>query len=134
MVMFDREGCGWEATAEALRTEVQGNLDRVDWQGRSSVVVLEPELEIWVWSDSPHVAKILGLKEDELSNLLENYSRPDYPKPIRPKEAMENALRLSHTPRSASLYAELASKVSLKQCTDEAFVRLKTTLRQWFPG
>ncbi len=133
MVMFDREGCGREATAEALQMEVQGKLDRVGWQGRSLVVVLEPELEAWVWSDSSHVAKILGLKGDALSELLENYSRPGYPKPVRPKEAMEEALRQSHIPHSASLYAELASKVSLKRCTDEGFIRLKTTLQQWFP-
>ena len=134
MVMFEREGCGREATAEKLQMEVQGKLDRVDWRGRSSVVVLEPELETWVWSDSPHVAKILGLKEDKLSTLLENYSHPDYPKPIRPKEAMEKALRQARIPRSSSLYAELASKVSLMRCTDVAFVRLKTILQRWFPN
>ncbi len=133
MVMFDREGCGREATAEKLQIEVQDNLDRVGWRGRSSVVVLEPELEVWVWSDSPHVANILGLKGNELSNLLKNYSRPGYPKPVRPKEAMERALRQSQIPRSSSLYAELAGKVSLTRCTDVAFVRLKTTLQQWFP-
>ena len=133
MIMFDREGCGREATAEELQMEVQDKLDRTGWRGRSSVVVLEPELEIWVWSDSPHVAKILGLKEVELSHILKNYSRPNYPKPVRPKEAMEKALRQSRTPRSSSLYAELASKVSLMRCTDVAFVRLKTTLQRWFP-
>ena len=133
MIMFDQEGCGREATAEELQMEVQDKLDRTGWRERSSVVVLEPELEIWVWSDSPHVAKILGLKEEELSSLLQNYSRPNYTKPIRPKEAMEKALRQSRIPRSSSLYAELASKVSLMRCADVAFVRLKTTLQQWFP-
>lgn len=133
IVMFDQEGCGREEeTVEALQMEVQEKLDRVGWRGRSSVVVLEPELEVWVWSDSPHVAKILGLTEYELSNLLKNYSYSDHSKPVRPKEAMEKALRQSRIPRSSSLYAELASKVSLMRCTDVAFVRLKTTLQRWF--
>ena len=31
------------------------------------LVVIDPELEMWVWSDSPHLPKELGLKDDMAS-------------------------------------------------------------------
>ena len=35
-------------------------------------------------------------------------------------------------PRSSALYLELAQSVSLKQCTDRAFLKLKSKLSEWF--
>ncbi len=61
MVLFDRHGCGAEGRTRAeLEAEVEGRLENSGWQGRCGAVVLDPELEVWVWSDSPHVAEILG--------------------------------------------------------------------------
>lgn len=31
-----------------------------DWGSDARVLVIDPELEVWVWSDSPHVAPALG--------------------------------------------------------------------------
>ena len=54
-------------------------------------------------------------------------------KPARPKEAFEAALREARKPRSASLYQQIAERVSLRRCTDTAFLELKSILNNWFP-
>jgi hypothetical protein len=57
LILFDREGCGREnLTRQQLEQIVENNLFRVGWQ-QAAVIVLDPELEIWVWNDSPHVAE-----------------------------------------------------------------------------
>jgi hypothetical protein len=53
-------------------------------------------------------------------------------KPSDPKEAMKQALRKKNIPLGAKLFAELASRVSLSQCRDSAFQKLRQTLSQWF--
>lgn len=134
LVMFDREGCGRKESAENLSQEVQSRLNGVGWSQRSNVIVLDPELEVWVWSDSPHVPVALRLSSDNLESLLRTNYRPEgQVKPIHPKEAMEEALYRSRTPRSSSIYSRLAQRVSLERCKDQAFLRLKDCLRKWFP-
>ncbi|NLH73612.1 MAG: hypothetical protein GX456_11210 [Verrucomicrobia bacterium] len=137
IVLFDHDGCGAEEkTREELEAEVEGKLAATGWKDRSRVIVLNPELEVWIWSDSPHVPEVLGWKSpaSELPLRLkqEGYWREGEAKPHAPKEAMEAALRTAHRPRSSSIYLQLAEKVSLERCTDAAFVKLKNTLREWF--
>jgi hypothetical protein len=63
---------------------------------------------------------------------LDQYSKTAVGKPDRPKEAMEEALRRSRTPRSSSLYAELARKVGVQRCVDSAFQQFRDMLCRWF--
>ncbi len=137
IVLFDREGCGAEHKGrEQLEIEVESKLADSGWAGRSKVVVVDPELEIWVWSNSPHVAEILGWKEQHAALprwLCERQLwRGGEIKPRVPKAAMEVVLRHAGLPRSASRYRQLAEKVSLERCQDAAFLKLKQTLREWF--
>jgi hypothetical protein len=53
-------------------------------------------------------------------------------KPIRPKEAMEDALREVRKARSSSIYSALGETVSLDRCVDPTFLRLRELLRAWF--
>ncbi len=138
IVLFDHDGCGAEEKSrEQLETEVEGRLEHSGWKGRSRVIVLNPELEIWVWSDSPHVASILGWKGTNPSMqewlIDQQYLHEGAVKPNAPKEAMEAVLRWTRLPRSASRFRQLAEKVSLDRCNDAAFLKLKTTLQEWFP-
>jgi hypothetical protein len=99
--------------------------------------VIAPELETWVWSDSPRVDRVLGWNRDDLSlrewlrekGLLEEGAV----KPTEPKRAVELTLRTVRTPRSSSIYFELAQRVSTDRCTDPAFEKLRRCLREWFP-
>jgi len=104
----------------------------------SYAIVLDPELEAWVWSDSPQVDRTLGWAErsPNLRTWLEEQQLwpADIPKPHDPKHAMERALRAVRKRRSPALLRQLAERVSLRRCSDPAFIRLKTTLQRWFPA
>jgi hypothetical protein len=138
LVVFDKEGCGREdcSTGE-LEAEVSLRLSECGWGERAAALVIEPELEAWVWSESPHVEAVLGWQgqTQSLSSWLKErgYLAERSVKPRKPKEAMKEVLRLSKKPFSSAIHQELAEKVSLERCQDAAFQRLKTLLRQWFP-
>lgn len=136
LLLFDHEGCGRHSElAEILEAEVETRLAPQGWAGCAAIVIT-PELENWVWSDSPHVDATLGWegKTPPLRQWLEQ--RGDWPagkiKPPRPKEAVEAALRTARKQRSSALYQDLAGKVSFNRCSDRAFVKLKSSLQAWF--
>jgi hypothetical protein len=138
LVMFDREGCGQEQLSRPiLERQVEDLLSRSGWSERAAAIVLDPELEIWVWSDSPHVDSVLGWqgRQPDLRTWLRDHNFLDeqHAKPNRPKMAVEQALRSVRRPRSSSLYLQLAQSVSFNRCSDPAFLKLKTVLQKWFP-
>lgn len=135
LVVFDREGSGERSRDRAqMEMSVQAHLDGNGWSGRSAVVVIDPELESWVWSDSPAVDSVLGWPcgGRALRPWLTEKGLLSGAKPSRPKEAVEAALRHSRTIRSSALYLSLAQQVSFERCTDPAFLRLRSVLSEWF--
>jgi hypothetical protein len=137
LVVFDHHGCGWEdRSPDEVESDLEDRLSRAGWDGRCAVVVIEPELEAWVWSDSPHVEAELGwaghhpvLREWLTSERL---LIADCVKPADPKTAMERAMRQARKPVSPYVFARLAETVSLNRCEDRAFLKLKTVLRRWY--
>ena len=96
LLIFDYEGCG---VSNVISQELQAVLNRElekSWGCRARTVILNPELEAWVWSDSPHVDNILGRKNEQaplrewLKN--QNWVCERKSKPERPKETFEAAL------------------------------------------
>jgi nucleotide-binding universal stress UspA family protein len=140
LIVFDREGCGSTETAAELEAAVQRRLAAAGWAERAACVVIDPELEAWVWSTSPHVESVLGWRgrQPDLRTWLTERgffpSQGHEVKPSRPKEALVDALREVKKIRSSAIYSELASSVGLAACTDTAFVRLRTILQKWFPA
>ncbi len=138
LLMFDREGCGDETTPVENLEEILRRDLRSIWADRADVVIIEPELDIWVWSDSPRVDEIIGWPAGapSLRPWLESkgFLPPGRTKPERPKEALEAVLYEIRKPYSASLYGELAKHVSLKRCEDSAFLNFKHILQRWFGG
>ncbi|MBI1902165.1 MAG: hypothetical protein HYS13_13775 [Planctomycetia bacterium] len=137
LLVFDREGCGREPAArEEIEQEVQARLDRAGWDGRSAVIVIDPELEAWVWSESPQVVEILGWtgRQPPLRTWLEQqgFWCKGKPKPEHPKAAMDAALRAARRSRSSVHFSELGKKVGLARCKDPSFLRLKALLQSWF--
>lgn len=137
LVLFDHDGCGREAVpAGELAEEVKGRLKNAGWQDRAECVVIAPELEVWAWTASPHVARGLGWagRTPSLREWLaeKGYWQPEDPKPAQPKVAFEAALREVRKPRSSAIYSDLARSVSLKGHTEPAFFRLTQTLQSWF--
>mgnify|MGYP001175546156 CR=1 FL=1 len=138
LVLFDHDGSGREGTApNALADEVRQKLEASGWADRAEAIVLAPELEVWVWSDSPQVAACLGWAERQppLRDWLAATGLwpADQAKPADPKHAMEAALRQARKPRSSAIFLDLASRVSLRGHNEPAFLRLSHALRAWFP-
>jgi hypothetical protein len=139
LVLMDREGCGKEdRSREQLETSIERDLSRNGWGDRARVIVLDPELEIWVWADSPDVDTVLGWQDRQpaLRDWLVSKGMLEVGtiKPRRPKEAMQQALRTVSKPRSSDTFQKLASVVGLQSCSDPAFYKLRSTLQAWFPA
>jgi len=137
LVVLDREWKGAPASTgselERLLEETLRPIGSADW---ARAVVIDPELEVWVFSDSPHVAAALGWPTSvaDLRAALENEGLWDAgrSKPQDPKAAVNWVLRRANRPRSSSTYRALASKVGVRRCEDRSFLRLVELLRGWF--
>lgn len=57
LVVFDREGCGHDDRPQAVESAVGGRLAVNGWDDRARVVVIDPELESWVWDRDYQVAE-----------------------------------------------------------------------------
>lgn len=137
-MLFDYVGCGasGETPPSDIQKEVEENLRRSGWNERARCVVIDPELEVWVWSDSSEVGRCLGWEGTrQVQDWLRSTGRwpDDSSKPPVPKEAVEEALEEVGRPRSSSMFQELAKSVSLRRCEDEAFQRFQAILQEWFP-
>ena len=138
LVVFDREGCGQDSEPrEAIESDVESRLETSGWEDRCAVVVIDPELEAWVWSLSPLVGQIIGWgnEREPLRKWMLNqgWIRSESVKPERPKEALQAVLRQIPRPWSARLFMNLAKQVSLRGCVDPAFGKLRDVLCRWFP-
>lgn len=137
LVIFDREGSGREQISrEALESEIEQHLSGSGWDDRATAIVIDPELENWVWSDSACVDNCLGWFEEEpdLRTWLQRkgFLEEGQIKPHRPKEAVEEALRFVSKPRSSAIYYDLAKQTPFENCIDSAFNKLRIVLRNWF--
>lgn len=141
LVVFDRDGCGSRRSRLDIQQAVELDLTRNGWKSRSKVIVIDPEVEVWVWSDSPAVARVLGwgsdfqtLREWLVSRKLwaSNHRKPQDPKNAM-RKAMEEAGLTKRIRRSSTRFHDLATTVDFTDCQDPAFVELARTLRAWFP-
>lgn len=139
LVILDRDGCGQETKSrELLESAIEARLVDSGWEDRARAIVIDPELEAWIWSRSPQLDSILGWqgKSPDLRTWLhrKSFVADGQIKPADPKSALEQALRTVKKARSSSIYLNVAQRVSLDRCVDAAFNRLKQTLKQWFPA
>lgn len=136
LVVFDRQWDGApDKSAVDMECEVRGRLTPV-WGDSCGVVVIDPELEAWAWSDSPHVEEVLGWKDRSpgLRQWLrsEGLLEDGQVKPADPKTAIERAVEVGQKRWTAGTCKTLASKVSLERCQDDSFARFKAVLQGWF--
>lgn len=137
LLIFDYEGCGeTKLTPQQLETSLEKKI-RLFWNN-SSVIVIAPELENWLWNDSLHVAKELNWPNSysDLKHWLCKQAlwQLGNTKPFNPKDTLEYVLKHTKTPRSSSIYTNVAKKVSYNRCRDRAFLKLKKVLQTWFPS
>lgn len=137
LVILDFEGSGVEGikTREETEQDIETLLCKNGWAGRNAAIVVNPEIETWMWIDSIHVGNAIGW---ERSESLYEWARSsgilgvDTYKPLRAKESFRLALKESNTSFSSSIYKKIASRVSYRSCNDPAFLKLISTLQRWF--
>ena len=135
LVVIDAEWSGSPENAEEIETKIQNDLNRKGWEGRSAVIVINPELEIWVWSTSPHVPRLFGTDWEMIKDLAHQTGcwQAGAIKPSRPKDLLDKVLHRTRRPRSSALYRQLAGTVGLRGCQDSSFLRFREILQEWFP-
>ena len=136
LVVLDREWGGSPNNATEMQQNLRTQLYSKGWSiTNCEVILIDPELEAWIWSTSPHVATILRTKSDKIKKLAQKrgYWTKGEAKPTRPKELLQDILKQQRRPSSSSIFQQLARKVGLARCQDPSFILLRETLARWFP-
>ena len=136
IVILDNEGSGQEnITSDIIEQNIEDRLSKNGWDDRSIAVVINPELENWIWVNEFHLHQTMNWnKRESVYRWLRTNGWMDEAdlKPSQPKEAFESLLKITKTPRSSSIYLEVASSSSYKDCIDPSFIKLISTLQSWF--
>ena len=123
--------------AAKIRTDMESMLSTNGWDNnRSTVIVIDPELEVWILQQNVHVAREIGFDgiDDMLSDidLRQAWSEEHY-MPMSPKETLMKILRKKNLPITSARYKKITAQVSVSDCCDSAFLQLVEKLREWFP-
>lgn len=136
LMVLDHEGSGREGVAvPALEAELDQRL-QVAWGDRAKAIVIAPEVDVWLWGANNALREAFhwpenGSIRDWLRGKGFDFSADG--KPTRPKEALDAMVPVHKQPRSSALYEKITSRISLQNCQDAAFVRLRSQLQEWFP-
>lgn len=136
VVVLDAE---WEGSPGkvAITKHLDAQIVATGWMAdHFAVIVIDPELESWIWQQNNHVARGLGFgNRNELmaDKDLQAVWPQGQSKPTSPKEILEALLRKRRIPRSSAIYKQITAQVSIKHCQDSAFQLLVGSLRTWFP-
>jgi hypothetical protein len=138
IAMCDREGCGREPLKrEQIESRIGQRLRANGWEDRAAAIVLDPELEVWVWGDWRLVADFMrwpGGHADLRTWLVgKRFLTPTQSKPTRPKEALEEAMKQVRMPFTSDIHKRLGERAAFAGCVDPAFLKFLAKLRQWFP-
>lgn len=124
-----------QPSASELKADLAHRIDTGPWEQKPLVLVIQPELEAWVWSNSPRVGEILGMRLAQIreTGAGHGFWSAGSAKPERPKELLELIVRRTkgRGPAPAEFVA-LAERVGVDRCSDPAFCELRDTLRNWF--
>jgi len=135
LLILDFEGSGTDlANGKDLEARLDERLSRV-WNAQAKAIVIEPELDVWVWGSDNAIGDVIRWPSGKTIRewlLEQGFQFTSNGKPERPKEALESLLREQKVPRSSALYQDIARKISLRKCKDEAFQRLRRQLVAWF--
>lgn len=136
LVLFDREGCSSNFSRTDIQCQVELDLRRNGWEDRSKAIVIDPELETWIWGYQEIVPALAWHGNyGSLRNWLSE--RKLWPvseaKPPDPKKALEAVMKHTKRRRSPRIYEQIAQAANFEHCQDAAFDELKNTLQLWFP-
>ena len=135
LVLLDFDGSG---ETDLAPLELEAAIDQrlmVTWAGHGKAIVIAPEVDVWLWGSDNALRETLnwplpGSIRDWLRGRGFQFTTDD--KPLRPKEALDAMRAVHKQPRSSAMYEKVTGRISLKRCSDAAFVRLRVQLRIWF--
>lgn len=138
--LWDHQGSGQGKTPARAQGEVQAQLNRNTLKGCSKALVIDPELEIWLWQDQAAIVNVLGVGMNQLWQSLNAWQQAQFPtQTVRalirqfPKEALEEVIRQAGEKPSAALYGRIAAKANLQLWGSvPSFKLFRRTLRRWF--
>lgn len=136
LLVMDFEGSGTDLPSATVLEEQLDRRLTSSWGIAAKAIVIEPELDVWVWGGNNAVqAAISWPRTENVRDWLvaEGFTFDANGKPARPKEALNAALRVARSPRSSAVYQSIAERISLVRCNDHAFARLRQKLQEWFP-
>lgn len=144
VIALDRD-FGHHMVPGEVVSRIEVNLRQSGWaDGQFAVVLIQPELEAWIWQDNPNVdAVFFGRFRRERRQCpasLRTWLRDQglwpegHGKPPDPKAAALRAIEKFRAGPTPFLYAEICRKVSVAGCQDPAFRGLRDVLRRWFPA
>lgn len=111
---FDKQKKYQKHSAEELESIMESRLSGSGWDDRAAAIMIDPELEAWVWSDSPELDRCLGWdgQNPDLRSWLRQKGLlvEGSAKPADPKAAMLAALKKVGLPPSASIFKNLAKE------------------------
>lgn len=135
LVLLDYQGCGQEEKSpDEVENDIAEKLSKSGWHQRSSVIVIKPELENWIWVNERRIQEAISWElETGIYEWLHNnkLKEKEAAKPVHPKEAFEAALKICNTPRSSSVYYQISSKSSYRECRDISFKKMINQLKIW---
>lgn len=127
--------------APSLRADIAGNMINAGWSADSfCVVVIDPELEAWLWAPNLNVAKAFGHGDfEEMKARLAGEGLWDEgePKPNDLKRARDRAARLGGMRTGGPIFRGVFGGISKRACdlcVEEGFISMRTALQAWFPA
>src|ERR1035437_1529310 len=136
LAICDRHGSGQARSRQEIEDRIEGNISVNGWNDRAAAIVIDPELENWMWGDWRATSQALTWSDARtLRQLLVdgNLLRVEDAKPCDPKAALESAARCCGKRWSSSIHQEIAGRARIESCIDPAFLKLRSVLQRWFP-
>jgi hypothetical protein len=138
LVLLDRD---WDGVPNLPSRQIEAEVESriaVMKQGWARCIVIEPELEAWLFTRSPRLDEAVGWRgrAPSLSEALANANlwSASEPKPSDPKATMKWALSQVGKQTSSSIYGQIALHLGVGKCVDPSFLRFRSTLQEWFPA
>jgi len=126
--------------AKVLCKDIAKGMTSAGWAPDSfCVVVIDPELEAWLWAPNQNVALAFGFDSiEELRTPLEqeNLWEAGKPKPGDLKAARDRAAKLGGKKTGGPLFKGVFGGISsraLGKCVEPGFKTMRKALQTWFP-
>jgi hypothetical protein len=143
VIILDNAWDGSPGPAE-IEADISRKMVGSRWkENRFEVIVIDPELEAWIWQDNPLVEQAIGhVRPPSLRQKLATTTYkvtgqvlwpPNKPKPPDPKAAVETVRSMYRLGPASPVFKEITSRVSVNKCQDPAFQKLRAALQRWFP-